>query len=421
MRRVGWSSTSLWLALLALAGALDRGAAAIEDRRTLERLQALGYLDGIEKAPDTVNVTIHDPRAGDGVNFYMAGHGPEAFLVDMTGAVLHTWRYDRSTFLREVRLPSDVRPPPPGSFFFRQGHLYPNGDILAIINGVALLKLDRHSRLVWAYTGRPHHDLEVAEDGTIYVLTHTDRVIPQFRRRASILDNYITQLDADGNELERVSLMDALYDGAQHALIAELRAVRAPFGDVLHANSLRMLDGLLSDRIPGFAKGNALISCPLIHALMVVDMRKKAVVWTLKGKFRYQHDATLLGDRTILLFDNQRGPTFVSAAMRVDPFSGAALWEYRGSPERPLYSWCCGTAHWLDGGDALIVETQGGRALQVTPEGEVVWEFVLPQRTDGDRIAQLFDLVRLPPDFPMHWVTRQTPQLPQADESVCRP
>jgi hypothetical protein len=108
--------------------------------------------------------------------------------------------------------------------------------------------------------------------------------------------------------------------------------------------------------------------------------------------------------------------------VQVDPVSGNTVWEYRGTAERPLYSWCCGTAHRLDGGDTLIVETQRGRALQVTPAGDVVWEFVVPHRTGeaGDRIAQLFDLVRLGSDFPTNWVTRESPRLPAAEESVCR-
>ena len=44
--------------------------------------------------------------------------------------------------------------------------------------------------------------------------------------------------------------------------------------------------------------------------------------------------------------------------------------------------------------------------MEVTPEGEIVWEFVNPHRSgeDDELIATLFDLVRIREDFPMDWL-----------------
>jgi hypothetical protein len=55
----------------------------------------------------------------------------------------------------------------------------------------------------------------------------------------------------------------------------------------------------------------------------------------------------------------------------------------------------------LPNGNTLIVESQAGRAIEVTPDQEIVWEFVHPHRAgpQDELIAQLFDVVRLPPDF----------------------
>jgi len=76
---------------------------------------------------------------------------------------------------------------------------------------------------------------------------------------------------------------------------------------------------------------------------------------------------------------------------------------YAGSPERPLFSKCCGTATRLPNGNTLVVETERGRAFEITRAGEipsevaseVVWEFVSPDRA-GEKVANLFDLVRIP-------------------------
>ena len=80
-------------------------------------------------------------------------------------------------------------------------------------------------------------------------------------------------------------------------------------------------------------------------------------------------------------------------------------WRYDGSDSDPLWSKSCGTVQRLANGNTLITESDNGRALEVTPEGEVVWEFLSPHRAgdDGELVATLFDVIRLPPDLPIPW------------------
>lgn len=82
------------------------------------------------------------------------------------------------------------------------------------------------------------------------------------------------------------------------------------------------------------------------------------------------------------------------------------VWHYEGTAERPFYSHTCGNAQRLPGGNTLIVESDNGRAFEVTAEGEIVWEFVNPHRAgeDGEFIASLMDLRRLPDDLPLAWL-----------------
>ena len=64
------------------------------EREKLSRLMSLPYLQGYKEAPEIQNVSIYDPKkAYDGLNLYTSGHGPEAILMDMTGAVLHRWHF----------------------------------------------------------------------------------------------------------------------------------------------------------------------------------------------------------------------------------------------------------------------------------------------------------------------------------------
>lgn len=401
------------VALLALVvsrhGIASDPAEATVDPSVLERLQALGYLDGVERAPERTGVLAHDRRrAQAGLNFYVSGDTPEARLVDMDGTLLHRWRVDfdamqdRETARRGLDR-ADLA-------YVRRAHLFPNGDVLAVLNDMALVKLDAHSRVLWRHFGRPHHDVDVGPDGSVWMIGRVERPFP-LPARGLVLDDEIVRLDAAGHELDRLSLSVALLNGGHRRLMeqagARIRTPAAPFGDVFHTNSIEVLDGRLADRLPAFRAGALLVSCPSLHIVMVVDMEQRAVTWTLQGDFRYQHHPTVVDAGRLLLFDNQRGDDRHSRVRELDPVSGAELWGYGGSDDEPMYSWCCGTCHRLPNGNTLIVETQAGRAVEVTPGGEIVWEFVVPHRAgpDGTRIAQLFDLVRVDGPRPPAWAT----------------
>jgi hypothetical protein len=323
----------------------------------------------------------------------------------MAGQPLHRWSFDLMQLADEIAIPPNAV----SRGYFRRAHLYPNGDLLVVYDNLALLKLDKDSNLLWVYTGHAHHDVFVAPAGDIYVLTAERRQMPAIHPTRVFTDNYVVHLDASGKELARVSVLEALLDGKQDEVLARVQALLptlvGAIGDVLHTNAIEILDGRFAAANPAFERGNALVSCPHLHTIMVIDLERRAVVWTMQGPFRYQHESRLLPSGTILLFDNQRGADKRSAVREIDPASSAEVWRYGGRAEEPLYSWCCGTNQRLPNGNTLIVETEAGRAIEVTPEREIAWEFVNPYRVGpgATLIAQLFDLERLPADFPLTW------------------
>ena len=65
--------------------------------------------------------------------------------------------------------------------------------------------------------------------------------------------------------------------------------------------------------------------------------------------------------------------------------------------KQPLFSKTCGTAQPLANGNILIAESDRGRAIEVTTDGDIVWEFYNPHRA-GERnelIATLFEMRRV--------------------------
>jgi outer membrane protein assembly factor BamB len=315
----------------------------------------------------------------------------------MEGRVLHRWR----------RAVHQVWPSYPRAWipataeFWRRAHLFENGDLLAIFENLGMVKLNRNSEVIWARPGREHHDLEVLANGDIYVLTSEAHLVKRVDPLRPLREDFITVLDSNGREKRHVSLLEA-FESSRFAHIWE--ETEQKWGDSFHTNTLEVLDGRLAQRIPEFKRGHVLISVLKLDTIAVVDLEQRRVVWAQRGEFKRQHDPKVLPNGNLLLFDNQGGGTH-SRVIELDPASGASAWEYAGSPAEPFFSAQCGTAQRLANGNTLVTESDNGRAFEVTAAGEIVWEFYNPHRAgeEGQYIATLFELLRLPPDFPIDW------------------
>lgn len=357
----------------------------------MDELDSLGYLGGTVPASSKSGVTIFRPAlADDGLNLLTDGHRAEAILMDMKGHALYRWRFPFEKAFPDA--PDTTRGP--GRGYWRRVALLPDGGLLGIYEGQGLVRIDRDSRLVWAYPGHAHHDLEVLPDGTIYVLTRKAEILPSIDPEEPVLDDYITVLGPDGRERRRISIVRALQRSPYTALLDDPNDL----GDFLHTNTLEILDGRLAGRIPAFARGNVLISMASIDTIAVVDMKKESVVWAMRGLWDFQHAPTVLENGRLLVFDNQ-GDHGYSRVFEIDPVTQEIPWLYSGAVHG-LYSETCGTEQRLPNGNTLITESDNGRALEVTAEGETVWEYYTPYRA-GDHhelIATLFEVLRLPRD-----------------------
>jgi hypothetical protein len=369
-----------------------------EQKREIERLRAIGYVSGSESAR-AAGVTIHDrEKAYAGLNFFTSGHMEGALLMDMEGEILHEWRYRfPDAFERD---PS----PKPGrrEDWWRRAFLFPNGDVLAIVTGSGLVKVDKNSELLWAKAIYAHHDLAIAPNGDLYVLTREVHVVPRVNEKKPIVEDMVVVLDSTGNEKRRFSLLEAF----ENSEFADLwRKSGRKSGDIFHTNSIEILDGSVADANPAFEAGNLLISVLHLNAIAVVDPEEEKIVWAHTGEYRKQHDPKILPNGNLLLFDNHR-PWGPSAVLEFDPRTMAVVWEYRGSKEQPFFSKTCGTSERLPNGNTLISETDFGRAFEVTPDGEIVWEYYNPHRAgeDGQFIASLPELIRLPLDSSRDWL-----------------
>jgi hypothetical protein len=363
----------------------------------VERLLSLGYLSGSVPASETAGVTIYEPEeAWEGLSFFTSGHGPVAILADMNGRVLHTWEYDFWDVWPDFDVPKNNI----DTQFWRRAYLFENGDVLAIYDWLGMIKIDKDSNLLWAHPGLCHHDLYVAHDGRIHVLEQEAHVVPRIHRTKPILEDFIAILSPSGEVVRRFSLLEAFEQSAYAPMLKRM----PKSGDIMHTNTIEVLDGQLGEISPAFKTGNVLVCLKSIETIAVVDMDTEKVVWALAGRWSMQHQPTVLPNSHMLLFNNKAGDN-MSEVIEFDPFTQETVWSYRGDDERPFYSAACGSNQRLQNGNTLITESYNVRAFEVTPDKRIVWEFVNPYRAgeNDEFIATLFELVRLAPDFPHGW------------------
>jgi hypothetical protein len=370
----------------------------------IEQLSAIGYVAGTEQADASPGVTHHDPhRVAAGLNFFTSGHAPGALLMDMDGEVVHEWRAEFAKIFPDH--PNRDRAMEPHRNFWRDAVLLPNGDILAIWELFGLFKLDRDSRVLWAVAEPVHHDLEVTEAGEVVHLQARRRMIPGIAEKRAIED-YIVVRDAGGRELRRLAMSDALRNADWLGLRKAfwVRADERGYGltqkglyDPFHTNSLWLLTAAEAARLgDSFRAGDALVSMAMLDTIAILDMEKGVARWWQQGPFGMQHQPRPTPEGEVILFNNYLSAER-SSVLTLNPRTRQVTREYTGPEAAPLHSRRSGRVQVLPNGNVLVIETDGGRALEVTKEGEVVWEFRSPYRAGkhGDLVAHLYSLDRV--------------------------
>jgi len=133
--------------------------------------------------------------------------------------------------------------------------------------------------------------------------------------------------------------------------------------------------------------GNVMISFFKLNTVAIIDKATGEFKWRWgPGELGHQHNPTLLDNGHILVFDNglhrPETTTFkmlpFSRVLEVDPGTNEIVWEYRD--EGMLYFWgpFISGAQRLPNGNTFICEGPHGRFFEVTPEKDVVWEYVSP-------------------------------------------
>ncbi len=354
--------------------------------RALEHLKSLGYVSWDDEADASLSgVTRFDEaRAWPGVNLF-TNDVDRVYLTDMRGRLLHEWRL------------------PPGRKQCEHAEILDDGDLLVECVDQAITRLRPDSTIAWDLALPAHHDVAILTDGSILVPFLENR---EYRGRQVGFDG-IARVSRDGkpspfwsawrrfDELRRLHPASPL-DTPPLASGDPLAGWEQGF-EYYHLNSIEALPATpLGARDPRFREGNLLVCLRNINLMAILDQDDLSVVWSWgAGELELPHMPTMIPDGNILVFDNgtYRG---WSRVLEVEPLDGRIVWSYEGSPRESFFSKWRGGVQRLPNGNTLICESDRGHVFEVTPEGEIVWEFWNPEIVDSRR-KRIYRFTRLPP------------------------
>jgi hypothetical protein len=365
-----------------------------DPRAEMERLRALGYVGFTETrvVPGEPSVSAYDAeRSAAGYNLISNRNLTSAQLFDAQGDVVRSWADD-------------------GANHWSNAELLDHGDLLVTGSEEAdtagsnfLLRLAWDGSVVWRKRINAHHDAEVTPAGTIATLTFRFRSIPEVSVEHEVKDHAITILTRHGEVLEEHSLYDMLCGNPD--IFACRRVPPSSDGarkivDLLHPNSIEFMRHThLAERDPIYAPTNVLVSIRNQDAVAIFDWKRKRLVWVWgPGEISAQHDATVLGNGNILLFDNGIFRRY-SRIIELDPLREEIVWEYKAPEPEQFFSVRKGSSQRLPNGNTLISNSDRGEAFEVTREGEIVWRFLNPNANEQGKRATIVRIHRYPEDF----------------------
>lgn len=382
---------------------------AAKQAEMIEQLEAMGYSQGTMEAGELSGVALNNEDATmPGYNLYNSGHDISAILMDMAGNTLHEWSLPyEDAFGVPATTTND------NCFFWRRVLLLPGGDLLAIHEGLGLVRVDKDSNRVWGIRNGAHHDMALIDDESLFVLTRRTYVKDSINEIWPLTEDFVSRVSLDGEPVDSFSIIDA-FENSPYADIWHRTLATYDFGatlvDTMHTNTLNILDGAHVDSHPGFKKGNLLISSLEMSAMFTINPTTQQVEWAWQGGWHGIHEPTLLENGDILFYLNSAfkfGRVAHSRVLQVNPITKATTWSFGDTdPLKSFISPFCGTATRLSNGNTLVVASESGRAMEVAHSGEIVWDFYSPHRTgsNNELVGTLFHVERIPIDTPLDWL-----------------
>ena len=374
----------------------ESGTPAEDGAPDLDLLRGLGYVDVGDPlaADEQTGVLVHDPsRAAAGLNLMTSSHECATKLLDMEGRVLRTWSHGPCFRWGNAALGPD------GDLVLVGRHPFEPEDADGAVASRYLMRQSWEGAVRWKVQVPVHHDVEWTPDGKVLSMTYDFVPVPGLHGRVPLEDNSLALFSPEGELIEELSVWELL-GGLEGGHVTEkLKPRRRDGVDAIDALHLNCVEWMRRPELFGthaiYDPRHVLICLRHQDLLAIVDWDERETLWTFgPGILSGPHDATLLESGNVLVFDNGLSRGW-SRVLEVDPRTGEIVWRYGEEGPDSFYTTTRGANQRLANGNTLITASEEGRVFEVTPGGEVVWEYRNEHLTDDRRPGVIVRMRRL--------------------------
>ncbi|MBD3267235.1 PQQ-binding-like beta-propeller repeat protein [bacterium] len=305
---------------------------------------------------------LNREKCDPGYRLYSSRQTEVAHLIDIDGTEVHQWNY-------------------PQGYSWHYAHMLPNGHLVAIVKDYMILELDWHGNLVWKFETRAHHDFDRLLNGNTIVVSRRKEKYEPINPEKELSYDILYEVTPKNKIVWEWKVEEHLDELQKHA---ELILPCTMFNDWPHINTCEILPhSPTAMKDSRFKKDNLLLCGRHIDTIFIIDRPSDKIVWAWgPGEILGPHMPTMLPNGNILLYDNgknrSRKKRKYTRVLELDPLAKKIVWEYQ-SPNN-FYSPSRGSNQRLPNGNTLIAESDSGRLLEVTKSGELVWEFLNPDK-----------------------------------------
>ena len=323
----------------------------------------------------SVGLTAYDPaRSAGGYTLFAPQTGGGAvYLVDIEGEVVHRWQMP-------VRPGRDAVILPNGNLGYNGSHPDPFRPypVWPLWRGGDFYEATPEGEIVWRFEDpRHHHDAQWLANGDLLYAT----VEPLSEAVSARVTGGDPSRDAPDGIVQGDVIRQVNRQGEtvwRWATGEHLAPEDYPIHPIFDRRHWPFVNGLGETR-----DGLVLMSLRVTSGIIAVERETGAVAWRIGAdKLAQQHTPIEMADGSILCFDNGNLRSGVTApysrAVQIDPRSGRTVWEYADPLKPAFFSPYMGSAERLANGNTFVCESAFGRLFEVTPDGDVVWEYVIP-------------------------------------------
>lgn len=319
-------------------------------------------------------IALDEDAAYEGYTLFapLTGSG-EVYLVDLHGRPAHRWTFPFRPGRHARLLPGGTLAYngvlPGEDALFPMWHKYRGGVMLRAAPDGTILSEHRDPL--------QHHDAHHLDDGGI-LYTGLE---PLRGADAADVRGGVPGSEAEGGTVWADTIREIGPDGTERwSWRAADHLDRETYA--LHPAYAREHWPLINSVTP-LADGNILASLRSVSAVVVISRATGEILWrTAPGTVSQQHAPTELDNGNLLVFDNgvfrPHHDVPYSRVIEIERDSGAVVWEYHDPAREFFFAPFMGSAQRLPNGNTLVTDSPSGRLFEVTKDGYLCWEYVVP-------------------------------------------